>query len=89
MEKDKGVKFCMHVGLVSRQVFSPFGELWLAGNHGSSGITSGMNGSGRSCALERGMGSELGAAALLKAVWWDLHLASLLTHSLFLLSVGL
>ena len=26
--------------------------------------------------------SELGAAALLKAVWWDLHLASLLTHLL-------
>ena len=25
---------------------------------------------------------ELGAAALLKAVWWDLHLASLLTHLL-------
>jgi len=24
--------------------------------------------------------SELGAAALLKAVWWDLRLASLLTH---------
>jgi len=25
--------------------------------------------------------SELGAAALTKAVWWDLRLASLLTHS--------
>ena len=24
--------------------------------------------------------SEFGAAALLKAVWWDLRLASLLTH---------
>jgi len=24
--------------------------------------------------------SELGAAALLKAVWWDMRLASLLTH---------
>ena len=30
--------------------------------------------------------SELGAAALLKAVWWDLHLASLLTHLLLSLS---
>jgi len=33
-EKDRGVKFCMRVGLLSRQVFSPFGELWLAGSHG-------------------------------------------------------
>jgi len=30
--------------------------------------------------------SELEAAALLKAVWWDLRLASLLTH-LFLLLI--
>ena len=29
--------------------------------------------------------SELGAAALLKAVWWDLHLASLLTVLFFFL----
>jgi len=28
-----GVKFCMHVGLLSRQVFSPFGEDWLSGSH--------------------------------------------------------
>jgi len=27
-----------------------------------------------------GVQSELGAAALCKAVWWDLRLASLLTH---------
>jgi len=33
-EKGRGVKFCMHVGLLSGQVFSPFGELWLAGSHG-------------------------------------------------------
>ena len=26
----RGVKFCMRVGLLSGQVFSPFGELWLA-----------------------------------------------------------
>jgi len=29
------------------------------------------------------MQSELGATALLKTVWWDLHLASLLTHLFF------
>jgi len=28
--------------------------------------------------------SELAAAALLKDVWWDLHLASLMTHLLVL-----
>ena len=33
-EKDRDVKFCMRVGLLSGQVFSPFGELWLAGSHG-------------------------------------------------------
>jgi len=41
-EKDRGVKFCMRVGLLSRQVFSPFGEFWLSGSHGG-GITSGMS----------------------------------------------
>jgi len=35
------VKFCTHVRLLSGQVFSHFGELWLAGSHGG-GITSGM-----------------------------------------------
>jgi len=54
-EKDRGVKFCMCVVLLSGQVFSPFGELLLAGSHGG-GITSGMNGSSGSCASERGMG---------------------------------
>jgi len=34
-------------------------------------------------AAKLGGQSELGAAALLKAVWWDLHLASLLTHLFF------
>ena len=37
-KKGNGVKFCMRVGLLSGQVFSPFGELWLAGSHGV-GIT--------------------------------------------------
>jgi len=41
-EKARGVKFCMHVDPLSGQVFSPFGEDWLAGSHGG-GITSGMN----------------------------------------------
>ena len=40
-EKDRGVKFCMHVGLLSGQVLSPFGELWLAGSHGAA-LFSGM-----------------------------------------------
>jgi len=31
------------------------------------------------------MQSELGVAVLLKAVWWDLRLASLLTHLLYIL----
>ena len=35
-----GMKFCMRVGLLSGQVFSPFGEDWLVGSHGGSGITS-------------------------------------------------
>ena len=42
VEKVRGMKFCMHVGLLSRQVFSPFGEDWLTGSHEGC-ITSGMN----------------------------------------------
>jgi len=30
-EKARGVKFCMRVGLLSGQVFSPFGEIWPRG----------------------------------------------------------
>jgi len=41
-EKDKVVKFCMRVRLLSGQVISHFRELWLACNHGG-GITSGMS----------------------------------------------
>jgi len=37
-EKATGVKFCTRVGVLSGQVFSPFGEDWLAGSHGGSGI---------------------------------------------------
>ena len=43
VERARGVKFCMHVGLLSGQVFSPFGEDWLAGSHRGGGITSGIN----------------------------------------------
>jgi len=35
------MKFCMRARLLSGQVFSHFGELWLAGSHGG-GITSRM-----------------------------------------------
>ena len=35
-EKAGGVKFGMHVGLLSGQVFSPFGEDWLAGSYGAA-----------------------------------------------------
>ena len=38
-EKVRGVKFCMRVALLSGQVFSPFGEHWLAGSHGGGGIS--------------------------------------------------
>ena len=30
-ERARGVKFCMHVGLLSGQVFSHFGEIWPRG----------------------------------------------------------
>jgi len=33
------MKFCVHAGLLSGQVFSPFGEHWLAESHGSGGIS--------------------------------------------------
>jgi len=41
-EKDSGVKLCMLVQLVSGQVFSHFGKIWLAWSYGG-GITSGMS----------------------------------------------
>jgi len=55
-KNDRGVKFCSRVGLLSGQVFSPFGEHWLALSHGGGGITSGMNGSGGRSATVHGMG---------------------------------
>ena len=41
-KKDSSVKLRMLVQLLSGQVFSHFGELWLAWSHGG-GITSGMS----------------------------------------------
>ena len=38
-EKDRGVKFCTRIRLLSEQVFSHFGKLWLTWSHGG-GITS-------------------------------------------------
>jgi len=32
----RGVEFCVCVRLLSQQVFSHFGELWLAGTHGGA-----------------------------------------------------
>jgi len=37
----RGVKFCMRVGLLSGQVFSPFDEHWLAGSHRGGGTAEG------------------------------------------------
>jgi len=81
-EKDSGVKRRMLVRPLPGQVFSHFGELWLAWIHGG-GVTSGM-----SYVIQVAVGqSELAAAASRKAVWWDLRLASLLTHSFHLVTV--
>jgi len=92
-EKERGVKFCTPVQLLSGQVFSHFGGLLLVGSHGG-GITfrdvcghmiqlaaggEAPWGFGIGCRGSLGQ-SELGAAALRKAVWWDLRFASLLMH---------
>ena len=95
-EKYRGVKFCMHGWLLPAMSFCHFGELWVA--ESSGGITSGMYaapnwtqatapgkarwGFGIGCRGSVGH-SELGAAVLLKAVWWDLHVGSLPTHLFF------
>ena len=53
----------MRVGLLSGQVFSPFGEHWLAGSYGGGGITSGMNGSSGRSASVHGIGLVGGSVA--------------------------
>jgi len=40
-EKARGVKFCMLIGLLPGQVFSPFGELWLVECHGAAALLPG------------------------------------------------
>ena len=84
VKKDSVMKLCVLVRLLSGQFFSHFGELWLTWSH-VGGITSGM----RWPIIETGsttnmpqirVPSEMGAAPPRKAVWWDLCLASLLTH---------
>ena len=55
-KKVRGVQFCMRVDLLSGQVFSPFGEHWLAGSH-VGGISSRMNRSGGRAASGHGMGN--------------------------------
>jgi len=62
-EKDRDVKLRMLVRLSSGQVFSHFGELWLAWSHGG-GISFGMS------YIEVAVGqSELGVLASTKAAW--------------------
>jgi len=84
-EKARGVKFCMHV-LLSGQVFSRLVNIGLRG------VTCRRRHKFRydwlrrmNCVPAWHGHSELGAAALCKAIWWGMHLASLLTH-LFLLT---
>jgi len=81
------VKLFVLVRLLSGMSFSHFGELWLAWSHGGAllpelriDILVPSGGSRRGSVGH----SELGAAASRKAVWWDLRLASLLTHLFFL-----
>ena len=95
--KDSGAKLCMLVPLLFMMSFSHFCELWPAGSHGG-GITSGIYadtnwiqavapailGGIQNWVPWLGGQSELGAAVLLKTVWWDLRLASLLTHLLII-----
>jgi len=80
----RSVKFCMRVGLLSGQVFPPFGEHWLAGSHGGGGISRyKLSVPCWPLATPAAWVSghwELRAVALLKAVWWGMRLASLLTH---------
>jgi len=90
--KGSYMKFCMRVGLLSGQVFSPFAELWRAESHGGRHYFWNFNELGVVAELapdNTGGNLELGAVAqwvrrhCLRPLWWDLHLASLLAHLLF------
>ena len=63
-ERDRGVKFCM---CISRQVFSPFGEVWLARSHGGGGI-SGQPGVGSSDRAHRHLWLQAGVGSADRAV---------------------
>jgi len=83
-EKDRGVKFCTRVRLLSGQCFSHFGGQ----RSRSPGTKTRLELPSRTVVVGRSVGqSELGAAASRKAVWCDLRLASLLTHLFVCLSV--
>jgi len=76
-EKARGVKFCLHDGLLSGQS-SPF--LVNFGSRGVTGTAAYVRVRGREMAREFlptaatvGGHWESGAEALLKAVWWDLQ----------------
>jgi len=85
VERARGVKFCVRVGLLSGHVFSPLGKFGSRGVTGAA-LLSGMYAATVVILRDRMDGacggsvgqSELWAAALLKAVWWDFCLASLL-----------
>jgi len=65
-KKDRGVKFCMPVQLLSGMSFSQFGELWLVESHGG-GITPGMY---VSDALEPRDSSRRGLVGIRNWVLW-------------------
>jgi len=77
------MQFCMRVGQLSGQVFSPLVNIGLRGVTGAaalSGMHAATDASLRdsmdgACGGSVGL-SELGAAALIKAVWWGIRLAS-------------
>jgi len=80
------VKLCVLARLLSGMSFSHFGELWLAWSHGGAllpGCTHRHTGAKRWLPARIGGQSELWTAASRKAVWWDLRLASQLTHLFF------
>jgi len=62
-EKDKGMKFCMRVLLLSGQVFSHFGRLQLAGSHSVHYFQDVRTGAMRRLPATLGGQSELGAVA--------------------------
>ena len=93
-EKARGMKFCMRVGLLSGQVFSPFGGQ-RSRSPGTKNTLSAVKPhpacvrmvcarckrqtDERISCRPKGDGVQLCTTST-KAVWWDLHLARLLTH---------